>query len=93
MGKFLAIHTVGADLTPESGGPIGKAVKANCNADAYWVRSWYTPEDGKFYCEWDAKDADAVRKVCTAAVAQAGMPFPLDAVVPITMAFDGEAYR
>ena len=93
MGKFLAVHTIGGDMTPTAAEPIGRAVKANSTADAYWIRSWYTPEDGKFYCEWDAKDADAVRNVCAAAVAQAGMPFPLDGVYAITGAFDGETYR
>jgi Nickel responsive protein SCO4226-like len=93
VAKFLAVHTIGGSMTPEAGEPVAKAIKANSNTDAYWIRSWYTPDDGKFYCEWDAKDADAVSKVCAAAVAQSGVPFPLDGVFPITLAIDGEAYR
>ena len=72
MGKFLAVHTVGGGMAPDAAEPVGRAVKANCTADAYWIRSWYTPDDGKFYCEWDAKDAESVRKVFAAAVAQSG---------------------
>jgi hypothetical protein len=93
MSKFLAVHTVGGEMNPDAAEPVGRAVKANCTADAYWIRSWYTPEDGKFYCEWDAKDAESVRKVFAAAVAQSGIPFPLDGVYAITGAFDGETYR
>ena len=93
MGKFLVVHPIGANMDMDAATPVGKAVKAACSADAYWVRSWYVPEEGKFYCEWDAKDAESVRKAFAAAVAQSGMPFPLDGVYAITGAFDGEAYR
>jgi hypothetical protein len=93
VGKFLAVHPVGSGMTEEAAKPVGKAVKANSSADAYWIRSWYTPEDGKFYCEWDAKDGDAVRKACAAAVEQAGIPFPIEGVYAIAGAWDGEAFR
>jgi hypothetical protein len=92
MGKYLVVHPVGPDMNPEAAGPIGKIVKANCSTDAYWVRSWYTPEDGKFYCEWDAKDADAVRDAMARAAA-AGAALPVQGVYAITAAPYGEDFR
>jgi len=76
MAKFLAVHPVGKELTLEAGTPIGKAVKANSTVDAYWVRSWYAREEGKFYCEWDGKDAESIRQV----LARAAPEFPVEGV-------------
>ena len=67
MAKFLVVHPVGKKLTLEAATPVAKAVKANATVDAYWVRSWYAREEGKLYCEWDAKDAKSIRQVVTKA--------------------------
>jgi len=67
MAKFLVVHPVGKELTLETAAPIAKAVKANVTVDAYWIRSMYAREEGKLYCEWDAKDLESIRKVITKA--------------------------
>jgi hypothetical protein len=92
MGKFLAVHPVGADMNLEMARPMGKAVKASCTADADWVRSWYVPEEGKFYCEWDAKDAEAIRGVMAAVEAQ-GMSMPLEGIYAIAAMSPAEDFR
>ena len=92
MGKYLVVHPVGGDMSMEAATPVGKAVKAQCNADAYWARSWYVPEEGKFYCEWEAKDADAVKSAMAAAFKIAG-ELPVEGVYPIAASFSGEDYR
>jgi hypothetical protein len=92
MGKYLVVHPVGPGMNVEQAGPIGKIVKANCTPDAYWVRSWYTPEDGKFYCEWDAKDAEAVRDAMARAAA-AGAQLPVEGVYAIGASLNGEDFR
>ncbi len=92
MGKYLVVHPVGPDMNLDEAKPIGQIVKANCSTDAYWVRSWYTPEDGNFYCEWDAKDADAVRAALERAAA-AGVQMPAKGIYPIVGAMNGEDFR
>lgn len=92
MGKYLVVHPVGADMDMEAATPVGKAVKAQSGADAYWLRSWYVPEEGKFYCEWDAKDADAVRSALAAAF-KASMELPVEGVYAIAATVCGEDYR
>jgi hypothetical protein len=92
MGKYLVVHPVGPDMDMEAAAPIGKTVKANCTADAYWVRSWYAPEEGKFYCEWDATDADAVREAMARAAA-AGAQLPVEGVYAIAANVYGEDFR
>lgn len=65
MAKYLVIHNVGKDLTYELGKPFAEMVKAKHTTNAYWVKSFYIRQEGKFYCEWDAKDAASIREVIT----------------------------
>ncbi len=76
MAKFFLIHPVGKELTLEAATPVAKAIKANSTVDAHWVRSWYAREEGKLFCEWDAKDAESIRQV----VAKAAPDFPIEGV-------------
>ena len=63
MSKFLVVHPIGKELTLELAAPVAKAIKANHTVDAYWIRSTYVREEGKLYCEWDAKDAESINQV------------------------------
>jgi hypothetical protein len=92
MSKYLVVHPVGGDLDLEAATPVGKAVKAQCSADAYWLRSWYVPEEGKFYCEWDAKDAEAVRGAMAEAF-KTVPPMPVQGVYAIAADVTGEDFR
>ncbi|MFB0514501.1 MAG: nickel-binding protein, partial [Candidatus Bathyarchaeia archaeon] len=38
-------------------------IRSHCSFDAYWVRTWVVLDQEKQYCEWDAKDAEPIRKV------------------------------
>jgi Nickel responsive protein SCO4226-like len=89
MAKYLAIHPVGSGLTPEAGAPIAQSIKAHLTADAYWIGSIYVPETGALYCTWDAKDADAIRKVLT----KAAPDLPTEGPYLIAMNIQGEDYR
>ncbi|MBN1320832.1 MAG: DUF4242 domain-containing protein [Thermoleophilia bacterium] len=92
MGKFLVVHPVGGNMDMDAATPVGKAVKAQCSADAYWLRSWYVPEQGKFYCEWDAKDAEAVRDAMAKAF-KIVPELPVEGVYPIVASVCGEDFR
>jgi hypothetical protein len=72
MAKFLVVHPVGKELTAEAATPFAKAVKANHTVDAYWTGTRYAREEGKLYCEWDAKDAESIRQVLAKANKVAG---------------------
>jgi hypothetical protein len=89
MAKFLLVHPVGKDVTMEAATPIAKAAKANSTVDAYWVRSWYAREEGKLYCEWDAKDVESVRQV----VAKAVPDFPVEGIYKLEMMVNSEDFR
>jgi len=89
MAKFLAVHTVGKELTLEAVTPDAKRLKAILTGDAYWIKSSYAREEGKLYCEWDAKDAESVRQ----ALAKGAPEFPLDGVYEVDMMINSEDFR
>lgn len=69
MPKYIVIHPIPkkvqeamVNLPPEKN-QLLKQLKASCTSDADWVRSWAVPEQEKFYCEWDAKNPEAIREV------------------------------
>jgi len=67
MAKFLVMHPVGKEMTLEAGTPIAQSIKAHVSVDAYWTGSVYAQGEGKPYCHWDDKDAEAIRQVISKA--------------------------
>jgi len=92
MGKFVIVHPVGKDMDQEAMMPVGKAVKAASTVDAYWIRSTYLPEEGKLYCLFDARDADAIREVIAAAEKVTAIP-PIEGIYAVGAVVYGEDFR
>ena len=92
MAKYLADQPVGNEFTAEQGTPFGKAAKANHTIDAYWIRSWYVQEEGKLYCEYDAKDIESIRQVLAKAAKVAG-ELPTEGIYKINMTINSEDFR
>ena len=93
MAKFLVVHPVGKEVTLEASTPVGRAAKANSTVDAYWVKSWYAREEGKLYCEWDAKDAESIRQVLKRAVENLGGEFPIEGIYKLEFLVSSENFR
>ena len=93
MAKFLVVHPVGKEVTLEASTPVGQAAKANSTVDAYWVKSWYAREEGKLYCEWDAKDAESIRQVLKKAVEDLGGEFPIEGIYKLEFLVSSENFR
>jgi len=92
MAKYLVVHPVGKELTVEAATPFAKAVKANHTVDAYWIRSRYAREEGKLYCEFDAKDVESIRQVLAKATKVAG-ELPTEGIYKIELMVDSEDFR
>jgi hypothetical protein len=86
MAKYLVVHPVGKELTVEAATPFAKAVKANHTVDAYWIGSRYAREEGKLYCEFDAKE------VLTKAAEVAG-ELPTEGIYKIELMVNSEDFR
>ncbi len=92
MAKFLVVHPVGKELTAEAATPFAKALKANHTVDAYWIGSRYAREEGKLYCEFDAKDAESIRQVFAKANKIAG-ELPTEGIYRIDFMVNSEDFR
>jgi len=92
MAKFLVVHPVGKELTVEAATPFAKAVKTNHSVDAYWIGTRYAREEGKLYCEWDAKDAESIRQVLAKANKVAG-EVPTEGIYKIELMVNSEDFR
>jgi hypothetical protein len=69
-----------------------KALKANHTVDAYWIRSWYAREEGKIYCEFDAKNAESIRQVLAKANKIAG-ELPVEGIYKLELMVSSEDFR
>jgi hypothetical protein len=69
-----------------------KALKANHTVDAYWIRSWYAREEGKIYCEFDAKNAESIRQVLDKANKIAG-ELPTEGIYKLELMVNSEDFR
>ena len=92
MAKFLVVHPVGKELNVEAATPFAKAVKANHTVDAYWIGSRYAREEGKLYCEFDAKDIESIIEVLTKAAKVAG-ELPTEGIYKIELMVNSEDFR
>jgi hypothetical protein len=84
MPKFLVVHPIPTPMTLEEATPVAKAAKANSTVDAYWVNSWaQLNEEGKIvkiFCQWNGKNAEAVREVLKKIPAPCEGPYPMTIV-------------
>lgn len=76
MSRFLTVHPVGEELTWGFTVPIRKAFDTSASIDAYWVGSWYSREEGRWYCEWNARDAESIRHI----IANAASELPTEGI-------------
>ena len=94
MPKFIVVHSVPRkaleqmmETPPEENKMIINLRKA-CNYDAYWIRTWGVLDHEKLYCEWNAKDAESIRKIWDENVKGMG----IDSIAEMQV-FDGEIFR
>jgi hypothetical protein len=89
MPRYLVVHPLGKEVTEEATEPISRALKAALTADAYWIKSQYAQEEGKAYCEWDAKDPASIQAV----IDKAAPGLPTEGIYEITISLYSEDYR
>ena len=61
MSKYLMVRTVGEVSEEGLEAAITRAVEAADQMPGVrWVRSYYSAEEGKIYCEYEAPSAEAI---------------------------------
>ena len=63
MARFIVIHNVAPEeISQDQLVDLGKQVAARLKPGVEWLNSWYASGPDKLYCEWEAPDAEAIRK-------------------------------
>ena len=61
MSKYLMVRTVGEMSEEGLEAAITRAIEAaDQMSGVRWVRSYYSAEEGKIYCEYEAPSAEAI---------------------------------
>lgn len=61
MPQYLLIHDV--KIYPESQDEwinLWKKIRERACGDSKWLHSFFEPESGRMYCEWEAPDVDSI---------------------------------
>ena len=61
MARFIVIHNTPLQTTQDKLIDSAKKVATSLAPGTEWLNSWWIPETQKFFCEWEAPDADAIR--------------------------------
>jgi hypothetical protein len=87
MPRFLVTRTV-PQLTEEEITAAGKRSLAVCQQMGIrWIKSYYSEKDGKFYCEYEAPDVEAIYEHGKRAQQ------PIDSVSLISGEFDPSMFK
>lgn len=61
MPRFIALHTVPAEMGQDQLIAEIKTLVASLPEGTIWLNSWILPQEDRLMCEWEAPDAAAVR--------------------------------
>ena len=61
MARFLVFHQPPAEATQDELIAAARQLNASLTGGVEWLNSWWLAgEDGKFLCEWEAEDEEAI---------------------------------
>ena len=88
MPRFLVTRTVPPSLKEEELAAAGRHNKnISEEVEIRWIKSYYSAKDGKFYCEYEAPNIEAIYEHARRA------QVPIDFVSLISDEFDPSMYK
>jgi hypothetical protein len=62
MARFIVIHTPNPEITQDQLFGSARKIWAALEPGVQWLNSWSAGNVNKVFCEWEAPDAEAIRK-------------------------------
>ena len=62
MAKFIVIHTPNPEFTQDQMVESAREIWNVLEPGVLWLNSWSAGEANKLFCEWEAPDAEAIRR-------------------------------
>jgi hypothetical protein len=62
MARFIVVHTPVPEITQDQLFENGRKIWAALEPGVQWLNSWSAGEANKMFCEWEAPDAETIRR-------------------------------
>jgi Protein of unknown function (DUF4242) len=87
MPKFLTVRTVPPLTEEQIASSSRRAMTLGEGVGVRWIKSYYSAEDGKLYCEWEAPNIEAIYEHAKL------LQSPVDSVSLISGEFDSSMFK
>ena len=87
MPRYLVERSVPPLTQEEVAAAARRSIAAGNQLGITWIKSYYSEKDGKFYCEYEAPNAELIYE--HAGLAQ----IPIDRVYPIDLVVDPAMFK
>jgi hypothetical protein len=62
MARFIVVHTPNPEFTQDQLVESAREIWNVLEPGVQWLNSWSAGEANKLFCEWEAPDAEAIRR-------------------------------
>ena len=62
MARFIVVHTPNPEITQDQLFESARKIWAALEAGVQWLNTWSAGDANKVFCEWEAPDAEALRR-------------------------------
>jgi hypothetical protein len=79
MARFIVVHTPIPEITQDQLFESARKIWTTLEPGVQWLNSWSAGEANKVFCEWEAPDAEILRR----ALVQVEHIMPIDEIHPV----------
>ncbi len=65
MARFIVVHTPSPEITQDQLFDGAHEILASLEPSVQWLNSWSAGKANKVFCEWEAPDAETIRRTLT----------------------------
>ena len=76
MTRFIVVHTPSSEITQDQLFEGARRVLTTLESGVQWLNSWSAGDANKVFCEWEAPDAETIRR----ALVQVERIMPIDEI-------------
>jgi hypothetical protein len=62
MARFIVVHTPNLEITQDQLFESARKIWSALEPGVQWLNTWSAGEANKVFCEWEAPDAETIRK-------------------------------
>ena len=79
MARFIVVHTPNPEITQDQLFESARKIWSALEPGVQWLNTWSAGEANKVFCEWEAPDAETIRRT----LVQVEHIMPADEIHPV----------